>query len=45
VMVTHSIPQAHRLADNIVVLRDGRVLSREDPFAVSLLKGEWIDHS
>ena len=45
VMVTHSIPQAHRLADNIVVLRDGRVLSRDDPFAVSLLKGEWIDHS
>jgi len=45
VMVTHSIPQAHRLADNIVVLREGRVLSREDPFAVSLLKGEWIDHS
>ena len=44
VMVTHNIPQAHRLADTIVVLREGKALQVDDPFAVSLLKGEWIDH-
>jgi len=42
VMATHNIPQAHRLADNILVLRDGVVVDDGDPFAVSLLKGEWI---
>ena len=44
VMVTHNIPQAHRLADTIVVLREGKALQIDDPFAASLLKGEWIDH-
>ena len=44
VMVTHNIPQAHRLADAIVVLREGKALQVDDPFATSLLKGEWIDH-
>ena len=37
-------PQAHRLADAIVVLREGKALQVDDPFATSLLKGEWIDH-
>ena len=44
VMVTHNIPQAHRLADTIVVLREGKALPVDDPFATSMLKGEWIDH-
>jgi ABC-type phosphate transport system ATPase subunit len=44
VMVTHNIPQAHRMADVIVVLREGERLQEDDPFAVSLLKGEWFDH-
>ena len=44
VMVTHNIPQAHRLADTIVVLREGKALQIDDPFAASLLRGEWIDH-
>ena len=45
VMVTHNIPQAHRLADRVVVLREGTSLAADDPFAISLLKGEWIDQS
>ena len=45
VMVTHNIPQAHRLADTLVVMREGRTLSLDDPFAASLLKGEYIDQS
>ena len=44
VMVTHNISQAHRIADSIVVLRDGRRLNDNDPFAVSMLTGEWLDH-
>ena len=42
VMATHNIPQAHRLADQILVLRNGCLVPEDDPFAVSLLKGEWI---
>ena len=43
VMVTHNISQAHRIADSIVVLRDGRRLNDNDPFAVSMLTGSgWI---
>ena len=42
VMVTHNIPQAQRMADNIVVLHDGKVLNDDDPFAASLLKGQWL---
>ena len=45
VMVTHNIPQAHRLADRLIVLREGKRLADDDPFAVSLLKGEYIDQS
>ena len=45
VMVTHNIPQAHRLADSVVVLHQGKALPADDPFAVSMLKGEWIDQS
>jgi len=45
VMVTHNIPQAHRLADRVVVLREGTALAADDPFATSLLKGEWFDQS
>ena len=41
VMVTHNIPQAHRMADRIMVLHEGRRLDEGDPFARSLLKGEW----
>ena len=42
-MVTHNISQAHRIADSIVVLRDGRRLNDTDPFAVSMLTGSgWI---
>ena len=41
VMVTHNIPQAHRMADRILVLHEGRKLDEDDPFARSLLKGEW----
>jgi ABC-type multidrug transport system ATPase subunit len=44
VMVTHNISQAHRIADSIVVLRDGKQLDPNDPFAVSMLNGEWLDH-
>lgn len=40
-MVTHNIPQAQRMADRILVLHEGRRLDEEDPFARSLLKGEW----
>ena len=43
VMVTHNIPQANRLADKIVVLHDGESMPIDDPFAVSLLRGEYID--
>ena len=42
-MVTHNIPQANRLADKIVVLHDGESMPIDDPFAVSLLRGEYID--
>jgi len=28
-----------------VVLREGTALAEDDPFAISLLKGEWIDQS
>ena len=42
VMVTHNIPQAQRMADKIVVLHDGKVLNDDDPFAASLLKGQWL---
>ena len=41
VMVTHNIPQAQRLADRIMVMHEGRRLDENDPFAISLLKGEW----
>ena len=41
VLVTHNIPQAHRIADEIMVLHEGQRLSEDDPFANSLLKGEW----
>ena len=41
VLVTHNIPQAHRIADHIMVLHEGQRLSEDDPFATSLLKGEW----
>ncbi|MGB0236464.1 MAG: ABC transporter permease [Poseidonia sp.] len=41
VMVTHNIPQAHRMADRILVLHEGQKLDEDDPFARSLLKGEW----
>jgi tungstate transport system ATP-binding protein len=44
VMVTHNISQAHRIADSIVVLRDGKRLDHDDPFATSMLTGEWLDH-
>ena len=41
VMVTHNIPQAQRMADRTMVLHEGRRLNEDDPFARSLLKGEW----
>lgn len=41
VMVTHNIPQAQRMADRTMVLHEGRRLDEDDPFARSLLKGEW----
>jgi len=41
VMVTHNIPQAQRMADHIMVMHEGRRLDEDDPFAASLLKGEW----
>ena len=41
VMVTHNIPQAQRMADRIMVLHEGQRLDEGDPFARSLLKGEW----
>jgi len=41
VMVTHNIPQAQRMADRIMVLHEGQRLDENDPFAKSLLKGEW----
>jgi len=42
VMVTHNIPQAHRIADQIVVLKEGRLLRNDDDLAKSLLRGEWF---
>ena len=42
VLVTHNIPQAHRIADQIMVLKDGRLLRNDDDLAKSLLKGEWF---
>ena len=44
VIATHNIPQAHRIADNVIVLREGESVPLDDPFAVSMLKGEWIEH-
>ena len=44
VIATHNIPQAHRIADNMIVLREGESVPLNDPFAVSMLKGEWIEH-
>jgi len=44
VMATHNIPQAHRIADQMIVLRNGESVPLNDPFAVSMLKGEWIEH-
>jgi len=44
VMATHNIPQAHRVADQMIVLRNGESVPLDDPFAVSMLKGEWIEH-
>ena len=44
VMATHNIPQAHRIADRLIVLRNGESVPLDDPFAVSMLKGEWIEH-
>ena len=41
VLVTHNVPQAHRLADRIMVLHEGQRLAEDDPFATTLLKGEW----
>lgn len=41
VLVTHNIPQAHRIADRIMVMHEGKCLSGDDPFATSLLRGEW----
>lgn len=43
VMVTHNIPQAHRIADQILVLHEGKRLDDSDPFARSFLEGEWFD--
>ena len=43
VMVTHNIPQAHRMADEILVLHEGRRLEESDPFVRSILEGEWLD--
>ena len=43
VMVTHNIPQAHRIADHILVLHEGKRLDDSDPFARSFLEGEWFD--
>jgi len=43
VMVTHNIPQAHRMADEILVLHEGRRLEESDPFVRSFLEGEWLD--
>jgi ABC-type phosphate transport system ATPase subunit len=42
-MVTHNIPQAHRIADQILVLHEGKRLDDSDPFARSFLEGEWFD--
>ena len=42
VLVTHNIPQAHRIADQIMVLKDGRLLRNDDDLAKSLLRGEWF---
>ncbi len=45
VMVTHNIPQAHRISDSIIVLHGGKRLEESDPFARSFLKGEWFHDS
>jgi tungstate transport system ATP-binding protein len=37
VMATHSISQAHRLADRIIVLKDGAVVPHEEPYAQNML--------
>lgn len=43
VFSTHSMPQARRLADQTLVLREGRLLNNDDPFAQSLLNETWLD--
>jgi tungstate transport system ATP-binding protein len=37
VLATHSISQARRLADSIIVLRDGVQVDHDDPYAASML--------
>jgi len=43
VLVTHDGQQAQRLADRIMVLRNGRLIDNSDPFALSLLEGRYLD--
>ncbi len=42
VMVTHNILQAKRLADEVVVLHEGRRLSDDHPLVKGVLSGSWM---
>jgi ABC-type phosphate transport system ATPase subunit len=41
-MVTHNILQAKRLADEVVVLHEGRRLSDDHPLVKGVLSGSWM---
>lgn len=43
VMVTHNILQAKRLADEVVVLHEGKRLSDDDPLVKGILTGSWMN--
>ena len=45
VMATHSISQAHRLADRIIVLKDGAVVPHEEPYAQNMLGNSAYEES
>ena len=42
IMATHNIAQAKRLADKILILRDGMLVDENDPFATTFLSGHWV---
>ncbi|MGB1948873.1 MAG: ABC transporter permease [Poseidonia sp.] len=43
VMVTHNILQAKRLADEVIVLHEGKRLSDDDPLVKGVLSGSWMN--